>query len=170
MQVSYVNQLMQPMQAHLSVDFKCSGVRFFIGQILKCSPVVSSYFQCLWISSYKPWKRMTQQMHDAATDLKLQEVCLGAKMCSAISTKGDLDSPKELSDKASLHCVASLHLCNCSHSLFFSYFRNLIVKLAPLKLCDIAAAKSKATWVKITPERYCFFLVRSRWIDICFFY
>ena len=51
---SYVNQLMQPMQAHLSVNFrnkncehKCSGVRFFLGQILKCSPVVSSYFQCL---------------------------------------------------------------------------------------------------------------------------
>ena len=100
---------------------------------------------------------MTQQMHDAATDLKLQEVCLGAKMCSAISTKGDLDSPKELSDKASLHCVASLHLCNCSHPLFYFVPQEFNSKLAPLKLCDIAAAKSKATWVEITPERYCFF-------------
>ena len=168
---------MQPMQAHLSVNFrnkncehKCSGVRFFLGQILKCSPVVSSYFQCLWISSYKPWQRMTQQIHDAAPDLKCRRSVLVPKCAAQSQQKVILTAQKSYRTKC--HCIA-LQVCIFAIALTpfsISYLRNLIVKLAPLKLCDIAAAKSKATWVEITPERYCFFLVRSRPINIWVFY
>ena len=90
----------------------------------------------------------------------MQKVCLGAKMCSAISTsfvifqKVILTAQKYYLTKC--HCIA-LQVCIFAIALTPFSIRNSTVKLAPLKLCDIAAAKSKATWVEITPDRYCFF-------------
>ena len=111
----------------------------------------------LWISSYKPWQRMTHQIHDAAPDMKCRRSVLVPKCAAQSQQKVILTAQKSYLTKC--HCIA-LQVCIFAIVLTpfsISYLRNLIVKLAPLKLCDIAAAKSKATWVEITPERYCFF-------------
>ena len=120
----------------------------------------------LWISSYKPWQRMTHQIHDAAPDMKCRRSVLVPKCAAQSQQKVILTAQKSYLTKC--HCIA-LQVCIFAIALTpfsISYLRNLIVKLAPLKLCDIAAAKSKATWVEITPYLGFFIRYWSKLIDI----
>ena len=61
---------------------------------------------------------MTQQIHDAAPDMKCRRSVLVPK-CAAQSPQKAILTAQKSYLTVSLHCVASLHLCNCSHSLFY---------------------------------------------------
>ena len=97
---------------------------------------------------------MTQQIHDAAPDVKDRRRVLALKCAAQSPQKVILTAQKFYLTKC--HCIA-LQVCIFAIALTPFSIRNSKVKLAPLKLCEILAVKSKATGVEITPERYYFF-------------